>query len=70
MTSKRAPLPSGHAGVYRAGRKWEAFVMDPELTSLGTYATIKAAVDARTQYWAARTKQSRHSSRAAPIHAR
>jgi hypothetical protein len=52
----KAPVPSGHAGVYRAadGKRWEAYVMEKDLVLLGVYATIRAAVAARTEYWQGR----------------
>jgi hypothetical protein len=52
-----APLPSGHAGVYRAddGKRWEAYVADGgDLVLLGVYPTIRAAVAARAKYWKAK----------------
>jgi hypothetical protein len=52
-TRTTAPLPSGHAGVYRAddGKRWEAYVMHGDLKLLGVYPTIRAAVAARAKYW-------------------
>jgi hypothetical protein len=60
MTAKRAPkphpeLPSGHPGVYRNPKGWEAYVAAPaKLILLGVYPTIRAAVSARHKYWKAR----------------
>jgi hypothetical protein len=68
MTTKRktkeiAALPSGHVGIYRAGSRWEAYVMENDLISLGTYATKRAAIAARAKYWKARErKPTRHSA--------
>lgn len=51
-----APLPSGYDGVYRAndGKRWEAYVLDKKLKSLGVYATARAAAAARAEYWKAK----------------
>jgi hypothetical protein len=48
-----APLPSGFVGVYRAddGKRWEAYVNDPELVCIGVFNTPKQAANARTKYW-------------------
>jgi hypothetical protein len=54
MSGRRAVLPSGRAGVYRAsdGKRWDAYVLDKDdLILLGTYATIRAADAARDEYW-------------------
>ena len=55
-----AALPSGHAGIYRApdGRRWEAYVLDKDLTLLGVYATKQAAVTARAKYWKAKERRA------------
>jgi hypothetical protein len=49
------PLPSGHAGVYRApdGKRWEAYVITERdaLLRLGVYPTIREAAAARAKYW-------------------
>jgi hypothetical protein len=52
--SEFAPLPSKRAGVYRAGKRWEAYVMENDLVLLGAYPTIRAAVAARDKYWKAK----------------
>jgi hypothetical protein len=56
-----AALPSGHVGVYRAddGKRWEAYVMEDDLLLLGVYATKRAAVAARVQYWNAKERRAR-----------
>jgi hypothetical protein len=69
MTRRRmkefAALPSGHAGVYRAGasRGWEAYVADivkdkPDLILLGVYSTKRAAIAARAKYWKTRERKA------------
>ena len=61
-----APLPSGHAGVYRAsdGKRWEAYVMEKDLVLLGAYATKREAADARARYWKAKIPSVTWSRRA------
>lgn len=59
LAQGRYPVPSGHAGVYRAedGKGWEAYVMKPgDLALLGVFKTIKEAAAARAAYW---TRQRR-----------
>jgi hypothetical protein len=53
-----AALPSGHVGVYRAddGKRWEAYVMERDLVRLGVFASKRAAVAARAQYWKAKDR--------------
>jgi hypothetical protein len=46
-----AAVPSGRVGVYRAGRRWEAYAMEKDLVLLGCYATKEAAGAARARYW-------------------
>jgi hypothetical protein len=55
-----APLPSGHAGVYRAddGKRWEAYAMEKDLVRLGVFATKRAAVAARAKYWKAKERRA------------
>jgi hypothetical protein len=66
--TKRSPLPSGHAGVYRAddGKRWEAYVADKgDLILLGIYPTIRAAATARAKYWKAHEVKPTRRMRAA-----
>jgi hypothetical protein len=53
-----AALPSGYVGVHRAGKRWEAYVMEKDLILLGVYATKPAAVAARAKYWKTKERQA------------
>jgi hypothetical protein len=53
-----AALPSGYVGVHRAGKRWEAYVIEKDLILLGVYATKPAAVAARAKYWKNKERQA------------
>jgi hypothetical protein len=54
MTARKTDRPTRYVGVYRTddGRRWQAYIMGrDDLVPLGDYATARAAVAARAEYW-------------------
>jgi hypothetical protein len=56
MTGRRSEgstaRPTRYVGVYHVGKRWQAYVMGrDDLVPLGDYATARAAVAARAEYW-------------------
>lgn len=59
--SKRKAIAALPVGVSRAGngKGWTAHVLERKgFVTLGTYASIRAAVAARAKYWNAKTRRA------------